>query len=109
MRLQHPCVIEELEAAAAPIGPRGRTAGTHIDDHVQLLKMIVLCEFCNPKFNPRKNHYETWRHETYIRGLCDGCGGMTLHGSGFIHQSTHDLCGEWENRPSRRQGRWARR
>jgi len=100
-----PGVREELEVAAAPVGPRGKTAGSHIDDHVQLFKMIVLCEFCNPKFNPRKNHYEVWRHETYVRGLCDGCGQLTLHGTGFIHQSTHDLVGEWENRPSRR-GRW---
>ena len=95
--------------AAAPVGPRsGQLAGSHIADYTALAKMLVFCEFCVGKFNPRKNHYETWRRETYVRGLCDGCAQMTLHGRGFIHQSTHDLVGEWENRPlATRNGRWS--
>jgi hypothetical protein len=94
---------------AAPVGPKRKTAGSHISDLSQQGAMIVLCEFCNPKFNPKKNHYEVWRRETYVRGLCDGCGQYTLHGAGFIHQSLHDISGEWENRPmSRRRGRWAK-
>jgi hypothetical protein len=100
---------EELEIVPVPSGPRGRLAGTHIDDQVALTKMIVLCEFCNPKFNPRKNRYEVWRKETWVRGACDGCSNYTLHGRGFIHQSFHEQVGEWENRPmSARRGRWAR-
>ena len=97
--------------AAAPVGPKhGQLAGSHIADYTALAKMLVFCEFCVNKFNPRKNAYEVWRRETYIRSLCDGCGQMTLHGRGFIHQSTHDLVGEWENRPiSARSGRWSLR
>lgn len=96
--------------AAAPVGPKGRTAGTHINDYIELDKMILLCEFCNPKFNPKKNRYEVWRHDTWCRGLCDGCGSMTLHGRGFITQRFHDLVGDWENRPmSQRRGRWVTR
>lgn len=94
---------------AASVGPRGKLAGTHIDDQVQQAALVQFCEFCNPKFNPKKNHYEVWRRETYIRGLCDGCGQYTLHGTAFIHQSTHDLVGEWERRPQSRRGRWATR
>ena len=99
------------ELIPAPVGPRsGQLGGTHVGDLTDLAKMIVLCEFCNPKFNPRKNRYEVWRRETYVRGLCDGCGQMTLHGHGFIPQSLHEHVGEWENRPlSTRRGRWALR
>ncbi len=97
-----------VDQYAAPVGPRGKLAGTHIDDHVQLDKMIALCEFCQPKFNMKRNRYELWR-DTYTRGLCDGCGMYTLHGRGYIPQSLHALVGEWEVRPARaRSGRWAR-
>ena len=100
----------DYELMAAPVGPVRKTAGSHIDDLVSQGALVQFCEFCNPEFNPRKNHYESWRRETYIRGLCDGCGTYTLHGFAFIHQSTHDLVGEWENRPlSQRKGRWALR
>jgi hypothetical protein len=104
-------VKEELALAEVPSGPKsGTLAGSHVADLTGLSKMVVLCEFCNPKFNPRKNHYEVWRHETYVRGGCDGCGQYTLHGRAFIHQATHDLVGEWENRPlSSRRGRWSLR
>jgi len=99
-----------LEMAEVPSGPKGMTAGSHIADLGALAKLIQLCEFCKPKFNARKNHYEVWRRETYVRGACDGCGQFTLHGVAYIHQSTHDLVGEWENRPlSTRKGRWALR
>ena len=91
-------------------GPRGKLAGSHVSDLTEQSALVVFCEFCNPKFNPRKNRYETWRRETYVHGLCDGCGQYTLHGRAFIHQSTHDLVGEWENRPlSTRRGRWSLR
>ena len=94
----------------APVGPRGKLAGTHVGDLTAQAALVQFCEFCNSKFNPRKNQYEPWRRETYIRGLCDGCGQYTLHGVAFIHQSTHDLVGEWENRPiSARKGRWSLR
>ena len=93
-----------------PVGPHGKTAGSHISDLSEQAALVMLCEGCNPKFNPKKNHYEPWRRETYSRGLCDGCGTYTLHGLAFIHQSTHALVGEWENRPLRtRKGRWALR
>ena len=100
----------DYELMAVPIGPRGKTAGTHVDDHVQQGALVQFCEFCVNKFNPKKNRYEVWRRETYIYGLCDGCGQYTMHGVAFIHQSTHGLVGEWENRPlSTRKGRWALR
>ena len=93
---------------AAPVGPRGKLAGSHVSDLTDQAALVLFCEFCNPKFNPKKNRYEIWRRETYVRGLCDGCGQLTLHGSAFIHQATHDLVGDWESRPARR-GRWGTR
>lgn len=91
------------KAAIAPGRPSNRVAGGWIDDHVALKKMISLCPFCVPKFNPRGNHYELWR-SVYTVAKCDDCNQHDLRCKSFIHQSTHDAVGDWSRS---RRGRWA--
>ena len=93
------------DATAAPVGPKRKLAGTHIDDLVALNKLILICEYCTHKFAPKARNYEFWGPS---RGLCDGCGGHTLHGRAFISETFHTQSGIYRSTPPRR-GRWATR
>ena len=94
-----------LESQAAPVGPKRKLAGTHIDDLVALNKLILMCEYCTHKFSPKAHGYGLW---SLSRGLCDGCGGHTLHGRAFIPDTLHAQSGIYRSTPPRR-GRWATR
>ena len=96
--------LQSVEAASRP---GHRVAGGWIDDIVALRQAVFLCEFCNPKFNPKSRNYELWRRDVWSHARCDGCGQMSLHARVFIHEATHETVGEWERRPVRR-GRWAK-
>ncbi len=97
---------ELLQAAEAPGRPIYRLAGGWIADMVALKKFIMLCEFCQPKFNPRKHGYEVYREETHSVGQCDGCNQMSTHLRGYISQSLHSTLGEER---VKHRGRWIRR
>ena len=101
--------LRRVQASEAPGRPWNRLAGGWIDDQVELKKFVMLCPFCVHKFNPRKNHYEVWRREVQGIGKCDDCKQISPYLKGFIHQSSHDLGGDFMvGGPKRRRGRWAR-
>lgn len=89
-------------------GRNGRQlAGSYMSDLCALGKSVILCDFCAPKFNPRRSHYEQWRRDLQVRGRCDDCrehfpGG---HGRMFVPEALHGAVNEdW----GRRRGRWSR-
>lgn len=94
----------------APGRPWRRPPGGWVADLVALRRAVTLCDFCAPKFNPRRNGYEVWRKNLRANGRCDGCNTMTFRPTGamvmYIHESLHDTVGEY-TRPS--HGRWAQK
>ena len=95
------------KAAEAPVGARGKLKGSHIDDLVALGKLVLLCDFCDPKFNPRSNRYERYM-KIPVAGLCDACGDHVWTGKAFIPQFNHDdVVYETPVQATRRRGRWA--
>ena len=96
---------ERNKADEDPGRPWNRPAGGWISDLAGAKKFIMLCPFCLPKFNPRKNGYESWRRHIYSVGKCDGCKNLDTRLMGFINEEFHSTVGEWE-KPHK--GRWAR-
>lgn len=94
-------VLKSLEAPGRRVGS---LAGTWNADRVALRKAIILCDFCAHKFNPRRVNYERWRPCTSI-AKCDDCRRMSPHAVVFIHESLHELSGDFTRRPTR--GRWS--
>ena len=89
--------------------PSGRLAGGWIADGIGLKKCITLCDECDPKFSPKKLHYELWRRDLgmtgpYVLSDCWGCSRTWVKCKAFIHESTHDAVGDH----SSRRGRWQR-
>ena len=93
------------EAAKADYHPGRRTDGSQspaswIADLVDTRKLILLCTFCRPNFNPRKHNYRKfyipdpsgitsgYQHE----GMCDACKQQTgITGTAFIHEEIYAL------------------
>ena len=99
---------ERSLVGADPGRPWNRPAGGWVADLVGLQKVVMLCDFCAGKFNPRANHYEPWRRGLYAIAKCDGCNQYGQKAKLFIHQSTHDEVGEFT--PARaKRGRWGKR
>lgn len=99
---------DRLQAQEAPGRPWRRPPGGWIGDFVGLGRALVLCDFCAPKFNPRRNGYEVWRKHLRANGRCDGCNTLAYRPAGamtmFIPEALHDAVGEY-TRP--RRGRFA--
>lgn len=59
-------------------GRKGGTShGSHISDLVALEKSILLCSFCQPKFEPAKHGYTMAVRPPFHNGAwsdCDACG-----------------------------------
>ena len=96
------------KASEAPVGARGKLRGSHIDDLVALGKLVLLCDFCNPKWNPRANHYEKYQ-PVPVAGNCDACGDHVWTGTAFTPEFRHDeVIFETPIAARRRRGRWSR-
>ena len=95
------------ESALAPVGPAsGHLAGGHILDLASQQKMIVLCDYCNPKFVPKGVGYRKWwRDRGPIRGVCDGCRQVAVYAHGFIPEALESAVGE-AGVGRRSRGRW---
>ena len=70
---------------------RGTTGGSLVGDMVHLEKTIVLCGFCQHKFDyKRHGYYSVWRYEnTPVVGDCDVCK-MRIAGTDgrlFLHEN----------------------
>ena len=90
----------------APVGAKGKLRGSHIDDLVALRKLVLLCDFCDPKFNPKSNQYERYM-KIPVAGRCDACGDHVWTGKAFIPQFHHDDVAYETPIQQRRRGRWA--
>mgnify|MGYP001596414550 FL=1 len=79
---------------AARVGPAsGQLAGSHILDLCANGMMVLLCDFCNPKFVPKGVHYVRWWPQQPLRGTCDGCAQLSHYAHGFIPESLHGAVG----------------
>lgn len=96
-------VVQSLEQAWGP--QHTALAGSRVDDLVQNGKMVLLCSFCDHKFNPKKNRYTSWSRMWLAVGQCDGCKTHGPHLKAFIPDYNYDAVAVHE--PSRR-GRWAK-
>lgn len=58
-----------------------QTKASWLSDLTDLRKLILLCQFCQPKFNPGRHRYRTWYCPDWsgvtdpraANGICDGC------------------------------------
>ena len=81
-------------------GPKHTSlAGSRIDDLVQNGKMVMLCSFCDPKFNPRRNRYVPWSRMWLCVAQCDGCKNQMNGVKAFIPEYNHEAIAVHE--PSR--------
>jgi hypothetical protein len=81
---------QRLAFGAAPAGRRGKSAGSHVLDRVDLKKAITLCHDCMPKFDIRRYGYTTKRNLPRVRGRCDGCQNHCEQGHLLVHRSLAD-------------------
>ena len=69
-----------------------QTPAAFVSALASLHKIIILCSFCRPKFNPRKNHYRNFVNPgtrgMFFNGVCDGCGALGSHVA-FIHEEEY--------------------
>ena len=93
--------------ARADVGARGKLRGSHIDDLVALGKLVLLCEFCRPKFNAPANHYERYLDRP-VAGNCDACSDHGWTHSAFTPEFRHDAVAWEPYGVTRRRGRWAK-
>ncbi len=79
-----------------------QSAASWVGDLTDLKKTIILCSFCRPNFNPRKNHYRrmyvadvTGRTDGYqVNGKCDACKQFTANaggGTAYVHEEHYNL------------------
>jgi hypothetical protein len=95
--------VPKTQRAEAPGRPAGRVAGGWISDVAALKQCVLLCEFCQNKFDPKRYGYRKWKN-TYVSVKCDGCKAHTIRGTAFIHEGHYSEVIN-DNRPKR--GRWA--
>ena len=51
---------------------KGRTAGSWVHDLCALEKVVTLCDFCKPKFNPGRLGYIKEKEYPVVQATCDG-------------------------------------
>ena len=83
----------------------GRIAGGYMSDLAALKKTIILCPFCEHKFNPRKSNYEVWNRFYMAHGRCDGCKQLSFQAKIYNHEAYTSAV---EMPGNRRRGRWGR-
>lgn len=88
--------INEFDPRAVPknaIPAPGRRAGTphgtYVSDLTELKKTLLLCTFCQPKFDPRRaNYYIDRRFARFgANGPCDACRKHCEGGQLYFHES----------------------
>lgn len=91
-----------IEAMRAPGRTVGRTAGGWIADMVGLKQSVVLCGFCEGKWQPKAAGYRRAHESYFVRDRCDGC---RQYGTGkfFVHESVYL---QVTDPPRRAKGRW---
>ena len=64
---------EIAQAHEADGKTKGRTAGSWVHDLCALKKVVTLCDFCKPKFNPGRLGYIKEKEYPVVQATCDGC------------------------------------
>jgi hypothetical protein len=70
-------------------------------DLADLKKIIILCSFCRPKFDPRKHGYRRMQlliedkmdFTSNVNGVCDSCKQKTFNmggGAAFVHEQFYN-------------------
>lgn len=67
----------------APGRPAGRSHGGWIADLTGLRQCVLLCEFCQAKFNPKAHGYRPWRN-THVQARCDACKAHSTRATAFM-------------------------
>lgn len=88
-------------SAEAPGRAAGRTAGGFISDLTAVKQCILLCEFCQHRFDAKRNGYRKWK-DTYVVARCDGCKSHSIRATAFVHEDNFHVVER--DRPKR--GRW---
>ncbi len=101
---------ERADTNAARVGPgSGHLAGGHILDLAAIGSMILLCDFCDPKFVPKGVGYVRWHPEGPCTGFCDGCRQHSNYAHAFIPETLESAVGVYgRGRNRARRGRWSR-
>lgn len=96
---------EQLQALEHP-GRRTdgtQSAASFLADLTDLRKMILLCSYCRPKFNPRRHRYRRFYSPDFTgktdgfthNGQCDGCKQQTAllpgGGTSFVAEETYQM------------------
>jgi hypothetical protein len=93
------------DIAESHVHPGRRTDGTQtaaswLSDLTDLRKLILLCAFCQSRFNPKRHRYRTWYSPDWsgatdpyqANGVCDGCKQRTYHGGrAYVAEETYRL------------------
>ena len=78
-----------------------QTAAAWLSDLIELRKLILLCTYCRPKFNPRRHRYRKFYTPALVGGVdpymtngrCDGCKQNTAllpgGGTAFVSEETY--------------------
>lgn len=115
---------ELLDANLHP-GRRTKTNGyqspaSWISDLTSLKKIIILCSFCQHKFNPRKNRYRKMNlliedraaFTSNVNGVCDACKQKTFNmggGAAYVHEEYYNqVCTDPAVARRRARERWHR-
>lgn len=80
-----------------------QTAASWVTELTDRRKVLILCSFCAPKFNPRRHGYRRFYNPDHtgitpghaVNGICDGCRQPTVlvggGGTGYISEETYRL------------------
>ena len=100
-------ILKAQEHPGRQINPsRGyQTPAAYLDDLGALKKLILLCDFCRAKWNPRTHGYRpmyipdsSGKTDGYMsNGWCDACKEFTANvgraGRAFVHEETYnEIC-----------------
>lgn len=109
------------ERAAAHIHPGRRTDGSQspaswLLDLADTRKIIILCSFCQSKFDPRRHGYRRWYAPSctpntdphQVNGTCDACKELVWQGGrGYVSEETYSLlCRDPQEARRAARARW---
>lgn len=81
---------QEITASMeAPNKTVGRTAGSWVHDLCALHKVVTLCDFCRPKFNPGRLGYIREKEFPVVQATCDGCSTFNPKCTAYFWEETY--------------------
>lgn len=80
---------EVAKAMEAPGMTVGRVSGGWIHDLCALHKVVTLCSFCQPKFNPGRLGYIREKEFPIVQADCDGCKTFSPKCAAYFWEETY--------------------